>query len=53
MKQSIYDPSFAQFGDGSTHTVLHPLVLAAIILIGLLMFLLRRTYAPVSRGLSQ
>ena len=47
MPQSIYDPGFAAFGGGSTHTVLHPLVIGAIIVVALLTFLLPRKYVIV------
>jgi hypothetical protein len=47
MPQSIYDPGFAAFGGGTSGSVLHPLVLGALILIGLLVFLLPRKYILV------
>ena len=47
MGQSEFDPGFAAFGGGSSGTVLHPLVLAGIILIGVLMFLLPRKYVVI------
>jgi hypothetical protein len=45
--QSIYDPGYAAFGGGSTGSVLHPLVLALVILIGILVFLLPRRYVII------
>src|SRR5665213_1555040 len=44
MPQSIYDPGYAAFGGGTTGTLLHPLVLAALLLIGVLVFALPRKY---------
>jgi hypothetical protein len=53
MSQSQYDPGFATFGGGSSGTVLHPLVMVAIILFGILTFLLPRKYVviPIFLGL--
>jgi hypothetical protein len=47
MPQSDYDPRFLEFGGGPTQTILHPAVVAAVILIGLLVFLLPRKYIAV------
>lgn len=44
MQPSIYDPGFAAFGGGATHSIIHPLVLTVLILIGLLVFVLPRKY---------
>ena len=51
--QSIYDPGFAPYGGGSSSTVLHPLVIGAVILIALLTFLLPRRFIliPLFLGL--
>jgi hypothetical protein len=53
MFQSLYDPGVAQFGGGSTHTVLHPLVAAAVIVLGLAILALPRKYiiVPLLLGL--
>jgi hypothetical protein len=47
MQQSQYDPGFVAFGGGSTSSVLHPVVLAVLIVVGLLTFLLPRKYVIV------
>lgn len=47
MPKSQYDPGFAAFGGGSTHSVLHPAVLAVLIAVALLTFLLPRKYVIV------
>ncbi len=47
MQESIYDPGIVAFGGGSTTSVLHPLVLTAIIVIAILTFTLKRKYIIV------
>lgn len=47
MQQSIYKPGFERFGGGSVHSVLHPLVLALVILIAILVFVLPRRWVIV------
>jgi hypothetical protein len=51
--QSIFDPGQAAFGGGASQSVLHPLVIGAIILIGVLVFVLplRRVLYPLLFGL--
>jgi hypothetical protein len=53
MQQSQYDPGFSAFGGGSSSSVLHPIVLFALIVVGLLTFLLPRKYVivPVLLGM--
>lgn len=46
-QESQYGPGFLPFGGGSTHSVLHPAVLAALIVLALLTFLLPRKYVIV------
>jgi hypothetical protein len=47
MQQSQFDPGFAAFGGGSTASVLHPVVLVGLIIVGLLTLLLPRKYVIV------
>jgi hypothetical protein len=47
MGQSQYDPGFAAYGGGSSGTVLHPIVLVALILLGVLTLILPRKYCMV------
>ena len=47
MGQSQFDPGFAVYGGGSSGTVLHPAVLAAIALIAILIFILPRKYVAI------
>jgi hypothetical protein len=53
MFQSPYDPGVAQFGGGSSHTVMHPLVAAALIALILAVLLLPRKHiiVPLLLGL--
>jgi hypothetical protein len=52
-QQSIFDPGRAAFGGGGAESVLHPLVIASILLIGLLIFWLprRQILFPLLLGL--
>jgi hypothetical protein len=45
MQQSIYDPGFVEYGGGSSHTVMHPVVAIAMIIAILIMLLMPRKYA--------
>jgi hypothetical protein len=47
MQQSQFDPGYAAFGGGATSSVLHPVVLGALIVIAALTFLLPRKYVVV------
>ncbi len=47
MQQSQYDPGFTAFGGGATSSVLHPAVLAAVIVVAVLTFLLPRRFVIV------
>ena len=47
MQQSQYDPGFVAFGGGASSSVLHPLVLASVIVIAMLVVLLPRKYVIV------
>jgi len=45
--QSEFDPGFAAFGGGATSTVLHPVILVAMIVVAVLTFSLPRKYIIV------
>jgi hypothetical protein len=45
--QSQYDPGFSAFGGGASSSVLHPIVLAGLIVVAVLTFLLPRKYVIV------
>jgi hypothetical protein len=47
MQQSEYDPGFVAFGGGAASSVLHPLVLGAVIVVAVLTFVLPRKYVIV------
>jgi hypothetical protein len=45
--QSQYDPGFSAFGGGTSSSVLHPIVLAGLIVVAVLTFVLPRKYVIV------
>src|SRR5260370_15918660 len=47
MPQSEYDPGYVAFGGGSTHTVIHPSMMVALVVVLLFIFLLPRKYIMI------